>query len=247
MVTFLVIAFRTSESSIDRQKVEEWYHVDVQRYTVPVAGTGEPWMFDYDSLFQSFNLSPEVTDEEVAVQMMYDAQNAPDGQQQSSPPQATDSTADAQGYSSASDDEELSTAENIIPDENSTNLQTLDPNVNNLGQDVVVPDHPVGRIDRDHPQDNIIGDPATGVRTRHQIQTGVYAELMESGIVNEGAYSSFVSQIEPHSVTEALRDEHWVNAMQEELLQFEKLGVWRLVDLPKGTKKIGTKWVLKCK
>jgi len=70
---------------------------------------------------------------------------------------------------------------------------------------------------------------------------------MESGIVNEGAYSGFVSQVEPHSVTEALRDEHWVNAMQEELLQFEKLGVWRLVDLPKGAKKIGTKWVLKCK
>ena len=35
--------------------------------------------------------------------------------------------------------------------------------------------------------------------------------------------------------------------MQEELQQFEKLGVWKLVDLPRGAKKIGTKWVFKCK
>ena len=35
--------------------------------------------------------------------------------------------------------------------------------------------------------------------------------------------------------------------MQEELLQFEKLGVWHLVDLPESAKTIGTKWVFKCK
>ena len=35
--------------------------------------------------------------------------------------------------------------------------------------------------------------------------------------------------------------------MQEELLQFQKLGVWTLTDLPPGRKKIGTKWVFKCK
>ncbi|KAC9664001.1 hypothetical protein E3N88_45433 [Mikania micrantha] len=35
--------------------------------------------------------------------------------------------------------------------------------------------------------------------------------------------------------------------MQEELLQFKKLGVWKLVDRPKGAKVIGTRWVLRCK
>lgn len=38
-----------------------------------------------------------------------------------------------------------------------------------------------------------------------------------------------------------------MSAMQEELLQFKKSGVWTLVDRPKGSKVIGTKWVLKCK
>ena len=42
-------------------------------------------------------------------------------------------------------------------------------------------------------------------------------------------------------------EEAWVEAMQEGLLQFQKQGVWTLTDLPPGRKKIGTKWVFKCK
>ncbi|GJS27343.1 putative ribonuclease H-like domain-containing protein [Tanacetum coccineum] len=40
-----------------------------------------------------------------------------------------------------------------------------------------------------------------------------------------------------------LFDSSWVEAMQEELLQFRLQKVWRLVDLPKGKHAIGTKWV----
>ncbi|GJZ75493.1 putative ribonuclease H-like domain-containing protein [Tanacetum coccineum] len=39
----------------------------------------------------------------------------------------------------------------------------------------------------------------------------------------------------------------WVEAMQEELLQFKLLNVWTLVDLPHGKKVIGTKWVFRNK
>ncbi|XP_035838343.1 uncharacterized protein LOC118485924 [Helianthus annuus] len=34
----------------------------------------------------------------------------------------------------------------------------------------------------------------------------------------------------------------WVDAMHEELNQFEKLGVWKLVKLPAGKRKLGTRW-----
>ena len=44
-----------------------------------------------------------------------------------------------------------------------------------------------------------------------------------------------------------LRDNNWVEAMQEELQQFEKLKVWHLVDLPKGQFPIGMKWVFRNK
>ncbi|GKA00311.1 putative ribonuclease H-like domain-containing protein [Tanacetum coccineum] len=40
---------------------------------------------------------------------------------------------------------------------------------------------------------------------------------------------------------------YWVEAMQEELLQFKLQQVWILVDLPFGKKAIGTKWVFRNK
>ncbi|GJS22505.1 putative ribonuclease H-like domain-containing protein [Tanacetum coccineum] len=45
----------------------------------------------------------------------------------------------------------------------------------------------------------------------------------------------------------ALSDPAWVEAMQEELLQFKLQNVWVLVDLPKGHRAIGTKWVYRNK
>ncbi|GJS80397.1 putative ribonuclease H-like domain-containing protein [Tanacetum coccineum] len=45
-------------------------------------------------------------------------------------------------------------------------------------------------------------------------------------------FACFLSQSEPRKVSEALEDESWVEAMQEELLQFKLQQVWVLVDLP---------------
>nr|GFC02419.1 hypothetical protein [Tanacetum cinerariifolium] len=53
--------------------------------------------------------------------------------------------------------------------------------------------------------------------------------------------------IEPKKVSDALQDPSWVEAMQEELIQFKIQKVWTLVDCPKGVRPIGTKWVLKKK
>ncbi|GKA08034.1 putative ribonuclease H-like domain-containing protein [Tanacetum coccineum] len=53
--------------------------------------------------------------------------------------------------------------------------------------------------------------------------------------------------IEPKKISQALEDESWVDAMQEELLQFKIQKVWILVDLPFRKKAIGTKWVYRNK
>ncbi|XP_076902760.1 putative mitochondrial protein AtMg00820 [Bidens hawaiensis] len=46
----------------------------------------------------------------------------------------------------------------------------------------------------------------------------------------------------------ALEDPSWVEAMQEELQRFHRLGVWDLIDKPVRVKNpIPTKWVFKCK
>ncbi|GJR10065.1 retrovirus-related pol polyprotein from transposon TNT 1-94 [Tanacetum coccineum] len=53
--------------------------------------------------------------------------------------------------------------------------------------------------------------------------------------------------IEPKNVNEALKDESWIIAMQEELNQFIINDVWELVPQPKNMTIIGTKWVYRNK
>ncbi len=48
-------------------------------------------------------------------------------------------------------------------------------------------------------------------------------------------------------MSHALTDESWINAMHEELENFERNKVWTLVEPPSGHNIIGTKWVFKNK
>nr|GEY28444.1 putative ribonuclease H-like domain-containing protein [Tanacetum cinerariifolium] len=54
-------------------------------------------------------------------------------------------------------------------------------------------------------------------------------------------FACFLSQEEPKRVHQVLKDPSWIEAMQEELLQFKMQKVWILVDLPYEKKAIGTK------
>ncbi|KAJ0555461.1 putative RNA-directed DNA polymerase [Helianthus annuus] len=57
------------------KKIELWSEVRVQRYTSPVRAPGDPWMFDYDGLFDSFNL-PTFDEESAAARMLLESDNA---------------------------------------------------------------------------------------------------------------------------------------------------------------------------
>nr|GEY63353.1 retrovirus-related Pol polyprotein from transposon TNT 1-94 [Tanacetum cinerariifolium] len=87
---------------------------------------------------------------------------------------------------------------------------------------------------KDHPLYKIIGDPKSSVHTRGQL-------------ANSCLFLCLLSFIEPANVAEALRDADWVSAMQEELNQFARLKVWRLVLRPEGKTIIKTKWIFKNK
>ncbi|GJT63389.1 retrovirus-related pol polyprotein from transposon TNT 1-94 [Tanacetum coccineum] len=59
---------------------------------------------------------------------------------------------------------------------------------------------------------------------------------------DEGAVADFTNlETIVNKISEALEDESWVDAVQEELLQFKIQKVWILVDLPYGKKAMGTK------
>nr|GFC11851.1 hypothetical protein [Tanacetum cinerariifolium] len=87
---------------------------------------------------------------------------------------------------------------------------------------------------KDHPLYKIISYPKPSVRTRGQL-------------ANSCLFSCLLSSIEPANVAEALKDADWVSAMQEELDQFVRLKVWRLVPRPESKSGIKTKWIFKSK
>nr|GEY55022.1 integrase, catalytic region, zinc finger, CCHC-type, peptidase aspartic, catalytic [Tanacetum cinerariifolium] len=60
-------------------------------------------------------------------------------------------------------------------------------------------------------------------------------------------YALTVSTTEPKNVKEAMADSAWIEAMQEELHQFDRLQVWELVNKPFGKMVIKLKWLWKNK
>ena len=60
-------------------------------------------------------------------------------------------------------------------------------------------------------------------------------------------FKIFVKHIKPKNIHEAKVDSYWLLAMQEELNQFERNQVWRLVLRPHDRLTIGTKWVFRNK
>ena len=86
---------------------------------------------------------------------------------------------------------------------------------------------------RDHPVEQIFDDIQTGRIIRSKTRLDNFCE-----------HYSFISSIEPMKVEEALEYTDWINAMHEELHNFERNQVWTLVEKPDEKHNvIRTKWV----
>ncbi|GKE43009.1 putative ribonuclease H-like domain-containing protein, partial [Tanacetum coccineum] len=83
-----------------------------------------------------------------------------------------------------------------------------------------------------------------------ELEDIVYSDDDEDGVE---AYMNNLDAFMPASPIPTTRihkdhpDPSWIEAMQEELLQFKLQEVWTLVELPNGKKAIGTKWVFRNK
>nr|GFC82939.1 hypothetical protein [Tanacetum cinerariifolium] len=78
------------------------------------------------------------------------------------------------------------------------------------------------RWTKDHPLEQVTGNPSQSVRTRCQLES-------------DGEMCMFVltvSRTEPKNIKEAMANSAWIESMQEELHQFDRLDVWELVDRP---------------
>ncbi|GJV67079.1 hypothetical protein Tco_1482588 [Tanacetum coccineum] len=93
------------------------------------------------------------------------------------------------------------------------------------------------RWTKDHPLEQVIGNPSQSIRTRRQLETDgedVYIHIT-------------VIRAEPKNIKEAMADSAWIEAMQEELHQFDRLDVWELVDRPLCKNVNNLKWLWKNK
>ncbi|GKA09591.1 hypothetical protein Tco_0688922, partial [Tanacetum coccineum] len=63
---------------------------------------------------------------------------------------------------------------------------------------------------------NIIGEPLVGITTRSRVRDS------DVVLAHECLYVNLFSEIEPKKLIEALEEERWIMAMQEELNQFER-------------------------
>ncbi|GKA00265.1 putative ribonuclease H-like domain-containing protein [Tanacetum coccineum] len=140
------------------------------------------------------------------------------------------------------------------PNEEDNTEEEPEVDLGNITNSYIVPTTPNTRIHKDHPIDNVIGEVQSTVQTRRMSkptsEQGFLSDVYEQkthDTLNTCLYACFLSQIEPTSIAKALSDSSWVEAMQEELLQFKLQQVWILVDLPNGKKAIGTKWVFRNK
>ncbi|GJT74351.1 retrovirus-related pol polyprotein from transposon TNT 1-94 [Tanacetum coccineum] len=111
---------------------------------------------------------------------------------------------------------------------------------------VVIPNHVhsinqppkhINKWTKDHSIDNVIGDPSRPVSTRQQLQDKALLCY----------FNVFLSFVEPKSYKDALTESCWIEAMQEELNEFECLEVWELVLRPDYVMVITLKWIYKVK
>ncbi|GKF09126.1 hypothetical protein Tco_0043350 [Tanacetum coccineum] len=104
----------------------------------------------------------------------------------------------------------------------------VEADINYLDTTIQVSPNLTTRIHKDHPLDQVIGDLQKATQTRNMLKS-----LKEHGFVStiqqrtnhkdfqNCLFSCFLSQEEPKKVIHALKDLSWIEAMQEELLQFK--------------------------
>ncbi|GJT56932.1 putative ribonuclease H-like domain-containing protein [Tanacetum coccineum] len=151
------------------------------------------------------------------------------------------------------DDPNMPALEDIVYSDDDEDVGA-EADMNNLDAFMPVSPIPTTRVHKDHPVEQIIRDlnsaPQTRRMTKNLEEHGLFSSVQQRTNHKDFQnclFACFLSQVEPKKVIQALQDPSWIEAMQDELLQFKLQKVWTLVDLPNGKRPIGTKWVFRNK
>ncbi|GJV45585.1 retrovirus-related pol polyprotein from transposon TNT 1-94 [Tanacetum coccineum] len=95
----------------------------------------------------------------------------------------------------------------------------------------------LGKWTKNHPIANVIGDPSRSVSTRKQLQTDAMWCY----------FDAFLTSVEPKNFKQAMTEPSWIDAMQEEIYEFQRLEVSELVPCLDKVLLIKLKWIYKVK
>nr|GEZ25019.1 putative ribonuclease H-like domain-containing protein [Tanacetum cinerariifolium] len=215
---------------------QETLHVNFLENKPNVEGSGSTWLFDIDSLPKTMNYQPNTDGDDAFDEKEHEFdEKKPVSKVNVSPSSnAYTNTFSAAGSSNAAaspthgkslfidasqlpDDPDMPKLEDITYSNDEDDVGA-EADFNNLETSITVSPIPTTRVHKDHHVTQIISDLSSATQTR-----------------------------KPKRVHQALKDPSWIEAMQEELLQFKMQKVWVLVDFPHGKRAIGTKWVFRNK
>ncbi|KAI3759566.1 hypothetical protein L6452_07465 [Arctium lappa] len=237
-------AYRVFNSS--SRVIEESDNVKCNENTPNPVGSGPQWLFDIDSLTNSFGFSSDNDAGSGSVGSGTTQVQESISQSVIFPIPKVDPVEDCEKEPST----ELNQSEEERRDEESqahrepegaAEITSFELNDSNLEVELnKEPSHHT-RTQKNHPPQVVIGDISSPMMTRNQ------SRLQDMQDQQHTVLSCFLSQLEPKKAHDAMKESSWIEAMQEELLQFKLQDVWDLVDLPKGQRAIGTKWVFRNK
>nr|GEV23889.1 hypothetical protein [Tanacetum cinerariifolium] len=211
------------------KRVEENLHVEFLENKAIEKGAGLNWLFDIDSLTKSMNYVPVVAGTNSTNLLESSSSKPQDDCNTDVPESSGNSNPTATSTNPSADQMETLTVETPIPTisspvltacftdsqepsnilgviTNSDESNGVEANVSNMETTITASPTSTLRIHKDHPKSQIIGPVDTPIQTRNKSKENIF---------------------------DALQDPSWVEAMQEELLQFKIQNVWTLVDCPK--------------
>ncbi|GKD28980.1 putative ribonuclease H-like domain-containing protein [Tanacetum coccineum] len=227
------------------RKVEEKLHINFLENKPNVAGNGPDWLFDIDLLTNYMNYEPVTAGNQTSKNAVTDDAGKKTNEEPANEGERNEGYANSTNKDSTVNPS-VSTAEQIFTNDDDLPTDPLmldledtgifrgayddedvgaEADLNNMETTMNVSPIPTTRIYKDHPKDHIIRDINSATQTRRM------TKISEEHVM----------------VIQALTDPSWIEAMQEELLQFNLQKVWTLVDLPKGKRAIRTKWVYRNK
>ncbi|GKD36349.1 putative ribonuclease H-like domain-containing protein, partial [Tanacetum coccineum] len=215
------------------RKVVESLHIRFLEDKPIIACDGPKWLFDIDVLTKSMNYVPVVAStnsKDFVDGSLFDSSSKNTSNDEPQPSSDAGKKDDGVRKESGIDNQER-------PKNSSQDINTTGLSISTVSTNITTGDN--ATLEATHA--DFFGD-ETKVDMSNITTTYLVPSTSNTRIHKDHSLDHVIGDVqsgeEPKNIAKALSNSAWVEAMQEELLQFKLQKVWVLVDLPKGKRDI---------